>query len=211
MFQPPLRVSRFLPLLTGLGLLLLGSGLSLRAQSALAPAATAATAPAASPSGSPAASSQSLSRGYDKLVLGMAYQAAYDALSNNTALDYRGAPDVSMSPGRDEKIIESRGGRFIERGVFQFRAEKLFTIILEMNPLQLDYYTLFTTFSQRYGEPVSLDPHQAIWEDASVRLILEKPCTVKYLDRPVIEGILQSSTIQAARQEESRQLFIDRL
>jgi hypothetical protein len=141
----------------------------------------------------------------------MAYQAAYDTLVGNPALDYRGKPDVSMSPGREEKIIESRGGRYIQRGVFQFREEKLFTIILEMNPLQLDYFTLFTSFSQRYGDPKSLDPNQAIWEDASVRLILEKPCTVKYLDRPVIDAIIQSATVKAARQEETRQQFIDRL
>jgi hypothetical protein len=152
-----------------------------------------------------------ISKGYDKLVLGMAYQAAYDTLVGNPALDYRGKPDVSMSPGREEKIIESRGGRYIQRGVFQFREEKLFTIILEMNPLQLDYFTLFTSFSQRYGDPKSLDPNQAIWEDASVRLILEKPCTVKYLDRPVIDAIIQSATVKAARQEETRQQFIDRL
>mgnify|MGYP001811166704 FL=1 len=175
---------------------------------------SAATATAASPaaSASPAAlPTKPISKGYVTIVLGMAYQAAYDALRANPAIDYRGTPDVSMSPGRDEKIIETRGGRFIKRGTFQFRQEKLFTIILEMEPQQLDYYSLFTAFSARYGDPVSLNPQETIWEDATVRLILEKPCTVKYLDRAVIENLLQQSTIQASRQEESRQLFIDRL
>ncbi len=158
-----------------------------------------------------AAQTVALSKGYDQLVLGLAYQTAYDALRNNPALDYRGTPDVSMSPGREEKIIETRGGSFINRGVFQFRNDKLFSIILEMNPLQLDYYSLFTNFSRKYGDPLSLDPQSALWEDATVRIILEKPCTVKYIDKPVLESLQKQATINASRQEENRQRFIDKL
>jgi hypothetical protein len=167
--------------------------------------------PAPVSSASPSGLTKAISPGYDTILLGMAYQAAYDALVGSTALDYRGTPDVSMSPDREEKIIETRGGRYISRGVFQFRDDKLFTIILELNPLQMDYYTLFTSFSARYGEPFSLDPKQTVWEDSTVRLILEKPCTVKYIDKPVIEALIQESTINASRQELSRQAFIDKL
>lgn len=152
-----------------------------------------------------------ISRGYDTIKLGMAYQASYDALMASSSLDYRGTPDVSMSPGREEKIIETRGGRFIRRGIFQFRNDKLFTIILELNPEQLDYFTLYSTFTERYGEAAFLSPQECRWEDGSVRLVLEKPLTLKYLDIAVLDALHQEAGIEQSGQERSRANFIERL
>jgi hypothetical protein len=126
-------------------------------------------------------------------------------------LGYHGTPDVSLSPGRDEKIIEAHGGRFIKRGIFQFRNDKLFTILLEFNPDQLDYYGLYTEFVSRYGDAVFLSPEEAMWENAAVRLVLEKPLTLKYLDKPVIEALQKEAGIQQAVQEGSRADFINKL
>ena len=171
---------------------LLGCGLyGLLAQTAGGPAPSASRAPVAV-----SAATKPISGGYDNIKLGMAYQACYDALVSNLSLDYRGTPDVSFSPGRDEKIIEARGLHFIQRGIFQFRQEKLFTIILELNPLTLDYYTLYTTFVERYGEAKFLSPEISTWEDGTVRLMLEKPLTLKYLDIAVIDALTKEAGIE---------------
>jgi len=180
--------------------LMVGSLCGLAAQTVAAPA------PAA-----PAVVPKPISGGYDNIKLGMAYQACYDALMSNTSLDYRGTPDVSLSPGRDEKIIETRGVHFIKRGIFQFRQDKLFTIILELNPLNIDYYTLYTTFVERYGEAKFLSPDLSSWEDGSVRLMLEKPLTLKYLDVAVIDALAKEASIEESGQERSRAGFIDHL
>lgn len=153
----------------------------------------------------------SLSRGYDGINLGMPYQTVYDALINSPSLGYRGKPDVSLSPGRDEKIIEARGGRYVKRGIFQFRDDKLFTIILEFNSDHLDFYGLYSSFLTRFGESKTLSPDAVIWENAEIRIILEKPLSIKYIDKIVMEKLEKDAGIQEAVQERSRSEFMKRL
>lgn len=171
---------------------------------------TAQNAAASSPSPSPSVQKK-INSGFNSVTLGLSYQAAYDAIVADNSVDYDGIPEVSLSPGREEKIIETRGGRYINRGIFQFRNEKLFSISLEFNPRQLDFYTLFTNFQTRYGEPKTLSPNTIVWDDGSTRLILEYPLTLKYVDAVVIDGILKNSTIQAAVEEDARKSFLERL
>lgn len=189
--------------------------IALRAAAWLALAACGLGAQTAAPPPSPApaapAAPKAISRGYDTITLGMPYQTAYDAMVANAGIDYRGTPDVSMSPDREEKIVETRGGRYIKRGIFQFRDDKLFSITLELNPDQLDYYTLYTTFCARYGEAKRLSPQECVWEDRAVRLILEKPLSLKYIDVAVMDGLRQAAGIEESAQEKSRSAFIDRL
>ncbi len=154
---------------------------------------------------------ESLSRGFGKFKIGMPYQDAYEAIKGHPGMDYDGLPDVSLNPGKDERIIETRGGSFIRRGVFQFREEKLFSIILELNPDMIDYYSLFTDFTRRYGDPASLSPSDSRWEDQELRIILEKPLVVKYLDVKVIDQILQQASIRKSLEEETRDVFIKTL
>lgn len=154
---------------------------------------------------------EDLSNGFDDLSLGMEFSALDEALQKHAGFLYRGLPEVSLSPAGQEKIIETRGGRFIKRGIFQFSENKLFSIILDLNEAELDYYTLFTSFSTRYGDPLSLDPRQAIWENSSVRMILEKPLTLKYLSVPVLMAKERAGTVEKSIREENREDFIKKL
>lgn len=186
---------------------------TLPASPGAAPAGPAAASPAAGTGATPAPAApvQALQRGFEELQLGMSFEAAYRALQESTSLDYRGRPDVSLSPGREERIIETRGGIFVRRGIFQFRDQKLFAITLDLEPAWLDFYLLFQSLSEKYGPPASLDPRKVQWEDSQTRLVLEKPQTIKYIDLAVFNGIIQQQEVQKTLREEVRESFIKSL
>jgi len=154
---------------------------------------------------------KTLAAGFDNLVLGMSFEQLGTALRAHAGFQYRGEPELSLSPDGKEKIIETKGGVFIERAVFQFADNKLFSIILDLQAAKLDYFTLYTNFVTRYGNPLLLDPRQAIWDDGTTRLLLEKPLTVKYLSVAFIEAKKKQEAGTKAMQEETRELFIEKL
>lgn len=154
---------------------------------------------------------EELSNGFDTLELGMDFDALDAALKKQAGFFYQGLPEVSLSPGGEEKIIETRGGRYISRGIFQFSDNRLFSIILDLNSQELDYFTLFTSFTTRFGDPVSLDPRQSIWENAKVRMILEKPLTLKYLSVEVMAARMEAGTMEKSAREDARESFINKL
>ena len=119
-------------------------------------------------------------KGFRSITLGMEIEAVKEALQQEYFFNYSGPPDVSLSPTRDQTIIETEGSVFIERGYFQFVAEKLFILTLMMDPLRVDYFSMFTVLNNKYGNPVKLSPRDAVWEFDEVRLSLERPVILKY-------------------------------
>ena len=152
-----------------------------------------------------------LSLGFDNLQLGMSYAAIKTALTDKPGFQYRGEPDLSLSPGGEEKIIQTNGGFYIERAIFQFSNDQLFSIILDINPKAVDHFTLFSQFSAKYGDPQSLSPQQAVWDDGTVRILLEQPATVKYLLIQTINDKLRAAGNAKAAQEEARETFLKKL
>jgi len=170
--------------------------------------AQAGAAPQTSPAPTP---SKPLSKGFDELKLGMDYQAVSEVLKKSTSFRYRGDPDVSLSPDGKEKIIETKGGFYVRRAVFQFLNDKLFAITLDLEPAQFDWYMLYTTLTASYGEPQGFEPRQALWDDGTVRLQLEKPLTVKYLAVEIMNSKLNQAGVQKALQEDTRDAFLKKL
>ena len=48
-------------------------------------------------------------------------------------------------------------------------------ILLVLDESLIDYFTLYTTFSEKYGPPNDLSPERAVWENGLVRVSLERP------------------------------------
>lgn len=166
---------------------------------------------AAVPAATQELDSEPLQRGFGSLVLGMTLPEAQEALQVDPSFRYRGGPDVQFVPLSDRPLIETAGRAFVDRGTFQFRDDRLYLITLSLNDDRLDYFTVYRSLVDQYGEPVSLDPGQALWEDEATRIALERPLTVKYIDRPTFDSIIESGRMQEALDEVTRERFLEQL
>lgn len=147
--------------------------------------------------------------GYRGYKLGADMAQVKKALEIDSWFRWRGEPEVSLLTEPSRNLIDCDGSGFIRRGFFQFDEDRLFIITLELNPRWIDYFTLFTEFRKRYGEPAGMDPDRAWWESGETRLVLEKPLTVKYLDRKVFREILDRSDESVTTREWLRKEFLN--
>lgn len=152
----------------------------------------------------------SLKRGIEDLQLGKTLEDIEEALKKSPYFNYRGPKDVSFLPLRSEPVIDTEGLRYIQRGIFQFQEGRLVTIILYLNPRFLDYPTLFQYLTSRYGSPPYLDPKSCFWEDENTRVALEKPLTLKFMERSLIaSGKEQKSGLPPSPEEVGRRAFLE--
>jgi hypothetical protein len=149
-------------------------------------------------------------RGFRGIELGMDLEEVKAKLSEDPLFDYRGDPDVSLLPQPPQTLIECAGNSFLQRAYFQFHEQKLYILILVLAPDRLDYYTLFSTLSKKYGDPASLDPSEAIWAFPGVRVSLERPVSVKYIDTEVFERLQVAGQAERDLWEISKAKFLDR-
>jgi len=162
---------------------------------------------AAAPSASETASSGPGS--YRGFSLGMDLEALKGALAADELLRFRGDPDVSLLPNRDQTLIETTGYSFIRRAFFQLRDGKLFIMAFSLDTKLVDHYSVFTTLTEKYGDPETLDPKEAVWKVGGVRLSLERPLTVKYIDLAAFEKLLGEASTAEAREEVLRKEFLN--
>ena len=152
-----------------------------------------------------------LPTGYSTVKLGMSLEDVKTALLRDPDFGYRGERDVSLLPGENRHLIETKGADFLENCWFQFHEEALYIISINVNPDFMDYYSIFSTLCKKYGNPNYLDPEKATWENESVILSLEKPLCLKYTDAKVNNQILEESEAQQATIEYLREGFLDSL
>jgi hypothetical protein len=162
-------------------------------------------APPAAPSGEGA----SLSREFFGISLRDGLTTVKDRLKGHPYFFYRGDPDVSFLPQTTKTVIDCEGRYYIKRGLFQFSGESLYIITLFLNPERVDYFSVFTALSKKYGRPVSLNPAGAVWQSGGTRLALEKPLTFKYIDQETFEKLKAEGEAQKSFEEQSRRKFLD--
>lgn len=133
--------------------------------------------------------SANLPRGFHGIELGMDLDQVKALLTKDELFYYRGDPDVSFLPVPKQTLIECPGNTYISRAYFQFDQEKLFIMILALNMKEVDYFSMFTTLSEKYGQPAYLDPSAAVWSSEEIRLSLEKPLSVKYIHLSVFNQL----------------------
>jgi hypothetical protein len=152
---------------------------------------------------------EELPRRFRDLQLGMSLEELKIVLAEDSIFSFRGDRDVSFLPDPRQSLVETTGLSFIKRAFFQFHGEGLFIMAFSMNTGLIDYYSIFTALREKYGEPKELSPRQSVWEDGGVRLALERPLTVKYIDLEVFNGIVEASTAENTHELLRRQEFID--
>ncbi|UTC58573.1 hypothetical protein ABK01_10065 [Treponema sp. OMZ 305] len=146
---------------------------------------------------------------YRSIRLAMNIDAVKETLKQDPVFGYRGERDVSLLPTENRSLIESAGSYFISRSWFQFYQDNLYTMIFKLNTDTIDYYSVYSKFCEKYGEPTSINPQRAVWEDEHTRVVIERPLIVKYIDLTVFNELISQSTTEKAAAETNRQNFID--
>jgi hypothetical protein len=131
------------------------------------------------------------------------------ALTEDELFNFRGDRDVSFLPRREESLVETTGMFFIRRAFFQLREGRVFIMAFSLDPARMDHYSVYTTLVRKYGEPRILNPREAVWEAGGLRLSVERPLTVKYIDMEVFNRLVAESETAAASELFLRQSFLD--
>ncbi|HET7838329.1 MAG TPA: hypothetical protein VFL04_01130 [Rectinemataceae bacterium] len=152
-----------------------------------------------------------LPRAVHGIELGMDRDAVIAALKKESLFLYRGPEDVSLLPSPNQSLIDVAGPSFVKHAYFQFLDNKLWVMILVLNPDRIDHYSIYTSLVAKYGEPNSLDPKESRWEDGAVRMALERPLTLRYMDLAVYSKLKEGSAAQGSAVEIDRQDFLGQL
>jgi len=150
-----------------------------------------------------------LPRQFRGLSLGMNLDDLKAALLNDDYFNFRGDRDVSFLPIREESLIETTGPLFVKRAFFQLRDGKVFIMSFSLNTEIIDHYSVFTRFTEKYGSPASLNPASVTWETEDTRISIERPLTVKYIDKIIFNDILNESGLRESAQVQLRQDFLN--
>ncbi|MGO8694003.1 MAG: hypothetical protein ACLQMF_10065 [Rectinemataceae bacterium] len=175
---------------------------------ASSPAPGIGTAPAAGTAAPGAPAAAAVPRSFRGVELGMDRDTVIAALEKDPIFNYRGPEDVSLLPSPNQSLIDVSGLSFVERGFFQFYEGKLWVMILVLDSDKVDHYSIYTTLTAKYGEPGLLDPQEARWQDATTRMALERPLTLRYMDMTVFTRLNTGSATQASVKELDRQDFL---
>ena len=147
--------------------------------------------------------------GFQSVRLGMGMAEVKEKLKADPYFDFRGDPDVTMLNRPNESLIETTGLTFVDRAFFQFHEGKLYTIILMLDTERMDHFTMYTSLSEKYGDPTSLSPSEIVWDFDAIRLSLERPLAVKYVDKQVFASLLLANDRAESLNALSKDRFLD--
>lgn len=160
--------------------------------------------------------SKDIPTGYRGITLGMSLDETKDALLKDASFGYHGDRDVSLIPETNKILIETdansgHGSIFLERCWFQFYDDELFIITININTQKMDYYSVFTKLTEKYGKPDTFSPQSATWKNENITMSLEKPLTLKYIDNDILKNTQNYSNIEESPEEQTRDMFLDEL
>jgi hypothetical protein len=147
-------------------------------------------------------------RQFRSLSLGLGLDDLKSALIRDELFLFRGDRDVSFLPVREETLVETTGLSFIRRAHFQLSGGEVYIMSFSLNTRLIDHYSVFTSFIRRYGEPVSLNPREAVWESEETRVSIERPLTIKYIDKTVFDRLVAESRALESRALVRREEFL---
>jgi hypothetical protein len=143
------------------------------------------------------------------LSLGMGLDELKTSLAADPYFMFRGDRDVSFLPLTEQNLVESAGKGFIKRAFFQLKGGTVFIMSFSLDTEKIDHYSVYTAFVEKYGEPLYLNPREAVWESERTRISIERPLTVKYIDRTVFDTLVEEAGAARSREDELRENFIN--
>ncbi len=145
-------------------------------------------------------------KGFGSIKLGADYSSVVELLTKSPNFRYRKS---SLSWNGDSSTIAADGRGFIKKGFFQFFENRLYSIIIVLDTNKMDYYTVFSQLSNRYGKFTTLSPSRVLWDTEFVSLSLEQPLTIRYLDKQLQQQFLEESSVEKSKEQIKREDFLD--
>ena len=150
-----------------------------------------------------------LPRQFRELALGMPLDGLKTALAGDNLFSFRGDRDVSFLPVREETLVETTGLSYIGRAYFQLADGAVYIMSFSLDTRLMDHYSVFTTFVKKYGYPATLSPGEAVWEAEGTRVSIERPLTVKYIDKTVFDRLVGDSKTGEQQEVFAREEFLN--
>ena len=151
---------------------------------------------------------EELPRQFRSLALGQSLDDLKQALIADRLFAFRGDRDVSFLPIREETLVETTGLSFVRRAYFQLSEGAVYIMSFSLDTRLIDHYSVFTSLVKKYGEPVTLNPGEAVWESEETRVSIERPLTVKYIDNTVFRRLIEDAKAGQARELLRREEFL---
>lgn len=89
---------------------------------------------------------------------------------------------VDLASEESASFLALEENKFYKSGYFLFKEDALYSISINFQPNQVDFLELLSSLSAKYGRGAFLDAETVAWQNGDIRIILERPSTVKYLD-----------------------------
>jgi len=147
-------------------------------------------------------------RQFRSLSLGLSLDSLKSVLAGDELFSFRGDRDVSFLPIREETLVETTGLSFVRRAYFQLSGGAVYIMAFSLDTRLIDHYSVFTSFVKKYGEPQSLSPGESVWESEETRVSIERPLTVKYIDKTVFNRLLEESSTRERSEIFARETFL---
>ena len=75
----------------------------------------------------------------------------------------------------------------------------------------MDHYSIFSALCKKYGRPNSVSPDKTLWENDDYSMSLERPLTLKYIDKNIFNQLQQKSLVNPSGSEITREMFLEGL
>ena len=147
-------------------------------------------------------------RQFRGMSLGQSLDDLKTALVKDELFVFRGDRDVSWLPVREQTLVETTGLSYIRRAYFQIQDGAVYIMSFSLDTRLMDHYSVFTSFVKKYGEPVTLDPGESVWESEDTRVSIERPLTIKYIDKKVFDRLVAESKTQQKQELFRREEFL---
>jgi hypothetical protein len=119
--------------------------------------------------------------------------------------------DVEFFPVEEREILTLSINPEVPHIYLQFYNEKLYAITVIFNEKYIDYMTLSSRLTEKYGPYNELTPQWRKWDIGEVEVKVEKPAVVKYI---ALKEFLEVTDFKAQNElgeSEKKQILLDGL
>ncbi len=136
--------------------------------------------------------------GFLNLKIGTSRAEVNTMLIESPWFFYAGEPEVSFRSPDQEFVFDVPGLGFIDRALFQFKDFILVSIDMYFDETLIDYYSLHTTFTRKYGPPTEVHPRLMAWENSQIIIRVLKEGRVQYIGKDAADVIPENLDAQTS-------------
>lgn len=123
--------------------------------------------------------------GFKDIQLGSTRDDVINAiLSDNTMILPKkymtGSVDIAAEESATFLALEEN--KFYKSGYFIFKNDSLYSITIHFQPNQVDFVEILSALNSKYSKGAFLDANTVAWQNGNMRMILERPSIVKYIN-----------------------------